>query len=597
MNDPEPVRKHRGKMIWSVFLVLGVLLLMLAGVLPVDRIVSRAIPPHIVQLLMERGQPERIIELREQFGQGLQWFRLALALLGAWCLVLPVFLAAWKRSEAPPAAVGEVGDTTRGRDIWMPIACAVLMTAIAFPMLGKGFEHSEFMNFEMLAQRGPIVTAACQNVPPRAAQPAYTVIESMVIRVFGESERAARLPALLFAAAGLIPFFFLARHYGGRRFAAVCTLALLLNGFYLFYGTYARGYALSTAAYIGCLAVAFKLRTKSTPMTWALLGVLIVITAYAHLTAGIYIAFLGIVMAIDILVRAKRSGLAAGEAARCLYPAIVVFGSAALLLFVMYAVGVPTELAYMRAFNLEAYYMSYHLNARFLQVMLDLWALVRETPAVAWAGAILAVVGLVRALRVNTVATLYVIVPALGSLAMIGSRGLFVYPRFFTHFLPGYVLCVMLGAWFLLSWGGKRKQIALVIMAVMLAATAVPSMVRLYRMERCGVRAAVELVEETMQPEDRVLGVLDGFDTVRYYYPKVESAKRGHEFWAAIESDDPPEYIVSVPYIEYDISGATKAIEAKYVLMKTFPSWLDVDDNQDSVLLYRRKDRAPVGVE
>jgi len=584
-------------MIWCAFVAVGVLLFAVAGLLPVDRIVARAIPPHIVQLLMERGQPERITELREQFGQGLQWFRLALALFGGWCLLLPVFLAARKRSEVPPATAGEVGEASRGRDIWIPIACAVLMTAIAFPLLSKGFEHSEFMNFEMLAQRGPIVAAACQNVPPRAAQPAYTVIESIIIRVLGESELTARLPALLFAAAGLIPFFFLARHYGSRRFAAICTLALAVNGFYLFYGTYARGYALSTAAYIACLAVAFRLRTKSTPLTWALLGVLIVITAYAHLTAGIYIAFLGVVMAIDILVRAKRSGLAAGEAVRCLYPAIVVFGSAALLLFVMYAVGVPTELAYMRAFNLEAYYMSYHLNARFLKVMVDLWALVRESPAVAWAGAILAVVGLVRALRVNSVVTLYLLAPALGSLTMIGSRGLFVYPRFFTHFLPGYVLCVMLGGWFLLSWGDRRKQLAFILLGAVLAVTAVPSMARLYRMERCGVRAAVELTEETMQPGDRVLGILDGFDTVRYYYPKVESAKHGHEFWAAIESDDPPEYIVSVPYIEYDIGGATKAIEAKYDLLKVFPSWLDVDDNQDSVLLYRRKGLAAAGVE
>ena len=590
MNDSEPVRKYRSKVIWCVFLVLGVLFLAAAGLLPVDRILARAIPPHIVQLLKERGQPERITELREQFGQGLLWFRVALALLGGWCLVLPVFINAKKRGEVPPATVGAVGEASRARDIWIPIACAVFMTAIAFPLLDKGFEHSEFMNFEMLAQRGPIITAACQNVPPRAAQPAYTIIESLFIRVFGERELTARLPALLFAAAGLIPFFFLVRHYGGRRFATICTLALALNGFYLFYGTYARGYALSTAAYIGCLAVALRLRTKNTPLTWALLGVLILITAYAHLTAGIYIAFLGIVMALDMLVRARRSGLGIPEALRGLYPAVVTFGSAALLLFVMYAVGVPTELGYMRAFNLEAYYMSYHLNGRFLKVMVDLWALVRETPVIAWGGALMAVVGLVRALRVNTVVTLYLLVPALGSLAMIGSRGLFVYPRFFTHFLPGYVFCVMLGAWFLLSMvSGSRKGLVTAVLAAVLLGTGVPSMARLYRMERCGVRAAVEMTEEAMQPGDRVLGILDGYMTVRYYYPKVESAYRGHEFWTAIESDDPPEFIVSVPYIEYDIGGATKALETKYDLMKTFPSWLDVDDNQDSVLLYRRK--------
>ena len=92
-----------------------------------------------------------------------------------------------------------------------------------------------------------------------------------------------------------------------------------------------------------------------------------------------------------------------------------------------------------------------------------------------------------------------------------------------------------------------------------------------------------------MEEGDRVAGVLDGKVTVEHYYPGSVNMFRDTDFWRELNSDSPPEWVINVPYIEYDIPGGKAAIEEKYDLYKEYPSWMDVDDDQDSVYLYLRK--------
>jgi len=108
-------------------------------------------------------------------------------------------------------------------------------------------------------------------------------------------------------------------------------------------------------------------------------------------------------------------------------------------------------------------------------------------------------------------------------------------------------------------------------------------------MERCGARTAVRDAQAAMQDGDRIAGVLDGHVTVEYYCPEAVSMFRDTDFWRELNSDTPPEWVVNVAYIDYDIPDGWDALREKYDLYRVYHSWLDVDDDQDSVYLYRLK--------
>ncbi len=112
-------------------------------------------------------------------------------------------------------------------------------------------------------------------------------------------------------------------------------------------------------------------------------------------------------------------------------------------------------------------------------------------------------------------------------------------------------------------------------------------MQRLYAMERCGVRTAVEDARAAMAPGDQLAGVLDAYVTVKYYHPETVSMFSGTDFWAVLNDPKPPEFVISVPYLDMDIPGGVAALREHYDLYRHYESWLDVDDDQDSVYLYR----------
>jgi len=101
----------------------------------------------------------------------------------------------------------------------------------------------------------------------------------------------------------------------------------------------------------------------------------------------------------------------------------------------------------------------------------------------------------------------------------------------------------------------------------------------------------VEDAKAAMEPGDRIAGVLDGKVTVEHYYPGTVSMFSADDFWRVLNSTNPPEWVINVPYIDYDIPGGKKALEKKYDQYRAYHSWMDVDDDQDSVYLYRLKRR------
>ncbi len=586
-----------------LFLAAGAASLLVGVLLPVERVVAGAIPPGLEQSILQTSGAERLQALQAQFREGLHYSRAAAALLGLWFLGLGVVwprLQRWRcagMSSAEASAPG-MPPTSGMRLAWgLPLAGFLLALVLASPLLTKGFEHEELLVHEMLARRGPLVTMAFQNLPPRAAQPAYTVIQSLVVRAFGHAEWVARLPALLFGATLLFPLYGIAGRLNGRRFAGLVCGLLLLTPFYHYYITYARGYPLGLAAFWGAVWACMVAVERNRWREWLLTGALLLVACYAHLSLGLSTAFLSLTalahlgwLAVQRETDPVRRWISLRAA---LLPPVIVLGTTALLLLVAYAHGIPAERAYLVTFGHTEYYTAYHLNARFLRVLVTVWAPLRGVPAVAWLQAFLALGGVLLLLRRYRWQAAYVLLPCLGPVLVLFTLGHFIYPRFFLFYLPAYVIATVMALDHLLHRAdrfGLGPVPGTVLLAGLLLVAALPGFHRLYRMERCGVRTAVEDAAAGMQAGDRLAGVLDAFITVRHYYPEAVSMFRDTDFWRELRGPDPPEFVISVPYLEMDIPGGSEALRARYALHHEYKSWLDVDGDHESVYLYRLKE-------
>jgi len=515
--------------------VIGISLFLLGILLPVELIVSRAIPPEVLKCMEEAGKQARIIELRQQFTQGLGFCRVALVVLGAWSLFIGLF---FKRLIVPDGGIkrdaGENGCLLQ--ELWVPAGCFVLVVILSLPLLSKGFEHAEFLGYSMLAERGPLVTMACQNLPPRAGQVGFTLIESIFVKILGGSETVARLPAVLIGAAAMFPLYFVARNLGSMWFAGMACAGLGVTGFFLFYATYARGYSLAMTGYLFCVLMALRLQKKDTWTNWMLLGSFMILTCYAHLASCFYVAVIGMVVIGQRIYAVKITGGNMVDILGALAKPVVMFVSSVFVLFLLYSPAIPAELKYMRTFDLTNYYMSYHLDQRFIKVMVELWAWVRDCFPVAVFQAVLCAAGLAFVFMKKRWLVAYMVSPLLVSVVLIWLKGLFVYPRFFVHFLPFYVMLGVFAVFELCNRLGINERVASVILAACLLVTAPFTLSRLYGMERCGARSAVEKVRSMMLEDDRVMAVLDGYITIRHYFPGVISGYRDCDFWREMRS-------------------------------------------------------------
>ncbi len=590
-----------------VFLIAALLLLLMAVLLPVDIIVARAISPAMRREIIENTGPERLQQLQTQFAEGLTYLRISAAVLGVWLLGLG---AGWRKLLAIRVHRREALDIDaggrRGISKLLPVLPWFLLTLLlALPLMFKGYEHQEVLTVEMLARRGPLVSVAMQNVPPRAAQPAYTAIKSMLVLAWGEAEWVARLPALLFGAAVLFPLFFVAHRIVGAMFAHLACVLLLFTPLLHFRITYGRGYSLGMFALWMAILMAMRAVEQNRWREWVAAGVFMFFACYSHLSLGISVAFLCVatiannirLSLIRLSLQTARDGYRLQHVAADFVPAFVVFGTTALALVTVYSIGIPVEIRYLQTFGTSEYYTAYQPDMRLFRVMIELWTYIRGWPALAWTHFGLFAIGILALLGVHRWKTACFMAACLGPVLVLIALDHFIYPRFFLFYLPGYVLGVafaLYGAVMTVArrFSARPRRTINLATGLLMAAVillAIPGFRRLYAMERCGVRSAVNDAVAVMDENDRLAGVLDGFITVRHYYPDAVSMERDTDFWAELHSDSPPEFIINVPYLEMDIPGGTEALHQQYKLYKAYPSWMDVDSDSDSIYLYRRK--------
>jgi len=317
----------------------------------------------------------------------------------------------------------------------MPLLWTLLVVLLSIPVMRKGFEHEELLVMQMMAKRGALVTMASQNLPPRAAQPAYTVLESFVVRLWGDAEWQVRLPAVVFGALTMFPLFFMARRFGGLLLANMACGLLGTTGFYYFYINYARGYPLALFMYWMTLWLALIIREDSSWRNWRWMGAVIFTGCYAHMAMGAYVAILCLIILFDRMLIGWKGARWRGMVAVLSQP-VAVWGTTVLLLITLYSIGEPANQDYLRKFDVTSYYMSYHINWRFLRVMTELLAWVRQVPLLAWTQQALFMVGGALLLRSRPHDGLCFLLPVAACMTVFGVLGLFVYPRFFFFFTP-----------------------------------------------------------------------------------------------------------------------------------------------------------------
>lgn len=567
--------------------------------LPVDRLVTLGMSPALEASIREASGEGRVQALREQFSTGLQFTRVAMGLFGLWWIALgglwPTFMR-WRGS--PSSTLNSHSDTGRcGPNVWIPIAAYGLSLMLAVPLLDKGFEHEELLVHEMLARRGPLAAMAAQNLPPRAAQPGYTIIESLVVRAFGEAEWIARLPALLLGAAVMFPLFGIACRLKDRRFAGLACGLLLITPFYHYYITYARGYPLGLAAFWSGVWACLNAIDNGRWRDWLLTGGCLFIACYSHLALGLSTAFLSLAAVGYLGWRTANNALLAPEKrlpvflADCV-PPVVVLGTTALLLGVAYAPGIPTELQYLATFGTTDYYTAYHVNSRFLRVLAIAWSPYRGYQALVWGQLLLAAIGtiILFANPKRRWPAVAILLPCLGPALLLALMRHFVYPRFFLFYLPAYVIVTAMALDTparAAAYAGFPRRIGMILLGLLLVLPAIPGFRYLYRIERCGVRAAVEDATFLMNDTDRLGSILDAYITVRHYHPETVSMYSDAEFWSVLQGDNPPLFVINVPYLDMDIPGGHAALQKRYRRFRTYPSWIDIDADHETVYLYR----------
>lgn len=590
-------------MIYNVFVkrsifLFGVILILLAFFLPVDYIVNIAISSKVKQEIIARSTPERILQLQEQLKRGLVVLRIVAALLGLWLAFLFCFwkyLIKWV-SEVRPRLNIKSNDNKQSivfrREIFYPIFWFILIIILGIPLLSKGLDLGEAVNLVMLAKRGPLVSAACQNVALPIAQPGYTVIESIFVKLFGSSEAAARLPALLLGALGIFPLFFLSRKFGKVCFANIVCLALTVTGVYHFYNTNAKGYSITLSFYLLVVVLLIFIRERSSWLSWICLFFGVIIAAYSHFMAIICSGYLSAIVVFDRTNRLIRKREKPLVVLKSWLEPIVIFTSAFLFVFLLCSVGIPAFIDYAKITPFKSFYTAYHIGPRFFKIIIEEFAIVRDFYILGYLQALFFILGVIWGLRKFFAATIYLILPIIGLMLYIWGQGYTTYFRYFLIFLPIYTLFSIFGFWQLLNIiFPKKERVTTAILVFLLLISSVFTFKRLYTMERCGIKTAVKDAKTLMNKGDRILGVLDGFVVVEYYYPQLISGQRDKNFWQEVNKSNPPEFVINVPYLEMDIPGATEVLLKKYDLIKKYPGWPDVDDDQDSIYLYRIKNK------
>lgn len=194
-----------------------------------------------------------------------------------------------------------LGDRPLGRRISRTVAVLVrreslavlglsaLTAVLSFLHLGsKSLWFDEAYTYELTqAKPGLLLDILWDRELPNAL---HVALLQPFVSVFGTSEAALRAPSAVFATATIPLAFAVARRFLSLELAAVATLFVALNGFFLTYAQEGRSYALAVLLTTASLLAVFRAVERPTTARTCVWSLAAAAATYAHFYAGFMFA-------------------------------------------------------------------------------------------------------------------------------------------------------------------------------------------------------------------------------------------------------------------------------------------------------------------
>lgn len=340
----------------------------------------------------------------------------------------------------------------------------------------------------------------------------FNLASKAAVSVWGETNWAIRLPALLFGLGTVAAMWWLARDIAGAGVAHLTALLLALSYHQIWFSQNARGY--TGLAFFATLGMIFWLRGLAAPRwrTWLAYAVVLALAIFTHLTGAFFFAAQGMVWAA---LTGWRFLSGRFERRACLLPAAgyALGGVLTLLLYapmlgdVMASVG---GVAGTSAVDVMVEYQNplWSLLEGMRTALGNLGAL---AGLMALAVIALAVLGGVAAHRRAPLYGPVVAVHVALTLVLLVALGMRVWPRFFFADIGFVMLLIVLGVRLVSGWiagalGRETRQVflaasvAMVLLSAGLAA-------RNYMAPKQNLAGAYAWVEAARAPGERVYAV------------------------------------------------------------------------------------------
>jgi hypothetical protein len=285
--------------------------------------------------------PEGGEMLRGQLVAGVQLVRAAFAAAG----LLAILSAFWWRWDDAGAAPGPARVPTSRGDFLFATLLVASSAALMAPHLAWSFWWDELVTMSGAVRRGPIVILA------RSSRANNHIINSMaiwvVVKILGESEPVARLPAFALALAVPQAVFWGLRARRGRGAAALAALLVATHCRVLLHGIEARGYAGAILfSYLACLAFSRVLEASSARVITAYVAC--AVASFGFIPTTIFVPLGHGVAASLLWLRRAVAETADPPATRRALAAVFACVWSGVLCMILFGLPIPQTLDYVR---------------------------------------------------------------------------------------------------------------------------------------------------------------------------------------------------------------------------------------------------------
>jgi mannosyltransferase len=400
----------------------------------------------------------------------------------------------------------------------------------------------------------------------------YSILAHLSLLVFGDSNWALRLPAVIFGVASIAALFYFGKLVTEEIEALLAAALLAFSYHHVWFSQNARGY--TGMLFWTLLSSYFFIRgmKESKPKFWVLFGLTASLGVYTHLTMAFVLLGQFIIYFATIFNNGRWKnwpnewlGLFIG------------FGTAGLLSLLLYAPVLPQVFVTLHSEGQTAIPMWQNPVWTIQQIILGL--------EIGFAGGVLATgafilfaAGVISYLRSNLVIVALLILPTLIGGASVVAAGHHLWPRFFFFAIGFAALVAIRGIMavveiftqlpFLSKWNANRVGIVLCIGLVLLSAFSVPFAYG----PKQDYGGALSFVKNNWEPGDAVVTV--GLASMIYqdYYKTGWYAPTSLNSLDVIREESKRTWLIYTfsPVLAADNPGIMDSVQKDFVVVKQF---------------------------